>query len=132
MGFQRKSYTLKWSDVEHPLHGLEIRLRGLSIGDLQIVTSLKAEEGEVASSGLDQVGPVIDLFAARLISWNYEDEEGAPIPPSREEIEGLDVTVLLPAIMQWAEAASAVSGPLKNGSPSGSAFPEASLPMEVL
>lgn len=133
MAYQRKTYLLKWPE-DHELHGLEIKLKGLTIGDMQIMGELKdMEERFKENRDLSLFEPFVELLSKKIVSWNYEDDDHKPIPVSEDAIRELDLTELIPALMQWMEkAAGGISAPLKNGSSSGESAQEVSIPMEAL
>lgn len=135
MGYRkpRKLYHLVWPEG-HELHGLELEMRGLSIGQL---TSLSARLGSVtgAQDMAAQYGEVFALFASKLVSWTLEDDDG-PVPATAEGVAAQaddDPMFMISLVMAWADAVASVDTPLPNGSipgpPSGL---EASLPMAPL
>lgn len=127
-GYKRKTYRLKWPE-DSDLHGLEINLRGLSIGDLEKVSNLRLEG---AGNNLDQILPVLDIFAKALISWNLLDEWDNPVHTTIEAIQEQDARMLIAAVLAWVEVVSDIPVPLRKPSPDGEPFPEASIPMETL
>jgi hypothetical protein len=132
MGFRRRNYRLIWPE-EHELHGLEVTVRGLPIGDLQVIAGL-APDGAVGSTAKD-VTPLLKLFAKALVSWNFEDEDGTPVGTSLAELEAQDLRFLLPVIMAWVQEVSTVADPLPtpsgDGAPTDTVAP-ALIPMESL
>lgn len=129
MGYQRKTYTIKWPEG-HVHHGLEVKLRGLSGADLLKVSSLRNRASENVN-GLEEVGEAIDIMAGRILSWNLEDD-GVPIPPTAENIRGEDFGMVMDILNSWVKAVSSVPAPLGAPSNSGGEFPEVSIPMETL
>ncbi len=132
MGFKRKTYKLKWPEG-HDLHGLEIRLAGMNMEELQTLASMKEAAQEAQQSkDISQITPLFDLFADKLISWNYEEDDGTPIAATAEEVRKLDITVFIPAVLGWTDAVASVASPLKKSSSSGEVPQGVSIPMEVL
>ena len=66
--------------------GLEMRVAGITVDEY-----LETER-------FDQQ---VELFAKRLVDWNWEDKEGNPIPPTRAGIATLDVADLRSAVGEW-------------------------------
>lgn len=136
MAYQRKTYLLTWKDEDerHPLHGFEVKLKGLTLGDMQTVTSLQSLQKDLAETrDMSLLDPFVDLLEKKIISWNLQDEEGQDVQPDREGIINLDMTVLLPMMSKWMEqAGGGLSTPLSKGSSSGTTMPVDSIPMEPL
>lgn len=127
MAFKKKVYKLTW-DEGHPYHGLEIRVKGLSFGDLTLMKGL-AGKSQFSEEDLE---PILELFADKIVSWNYEDDNDVPVPVSLEAVRELDAGAVVAALLQWQEAVAAIGAPLKKDSPSGETSLEASIPMEDL
>lgn len=129
MGYQKKRYKLTWVEG-HDLHGLEVSVGGLSIGDLEIMAALKDEAANAKT--FDRIMPMLEVFAKALVSWNYEDEEGAPIGTSLAEIkEKGDAKDIIPVILSWVSEVGDISVPLPESSNSGKSFPVELPPMDV-
>lgn len=127
-GYKRKTYRLRWPE-ESDLHGLEINLRGLSIGDLEKVSNLRLQG---AGNNMDQILPVLGIFAKALISWNLLGEDDQPVSITLESIQEQDARMLIAAVLAWVEVVSDIPVPLRKPSPDGEPFPEESIPMETL
>lgn len=123
MGYQRrKTYLLVFNDEEY--EGLEIRMRPLRVG-------------EVLDSTADDVtrtlANMMDQFASSLMSWNLEDENGAPIPPTIEGVRDQDTDFIMTAYNAWhAQMAGEIAGPKDVNSNDGQPSLVASIPMEEL
>jgi hypothetical protein len=129
VGFQRPHYRLLWPDG-HELHGLEVVTKGLSIGDLKLVAGLAPGAG--VRTSVDDLDPLLDVFARSLISWNFEDENGVPVGTSREDLARQDMRLLMPIVMTWIGEVSTIPAPLSRASSDGERFPTDSIPMESL
>jgi len=129
MGFKnaRRTYKIVVDDGEY--EGLEVRLRGLSVRQLMEVedTANEAESGKPESA--------IELFSKlseNIVSWNLEDDDGAPIGHSVDDLLDLDMSFVLFLVQEWLTAAAGVAVPLGKGSNSGPKLPETSIGMESL
>lgn len=129
MGFQRPNYRLLWPEG-HELHGLEVVTRGLSIGDLKLIAGLAP--GADVRTNVQDLAPLLDVFARSLVSWNFEDEAGDPVGTSREDLDAQDMRLLMPIVMTWVGEVSNIPDPLPRVSPPGGTFPVESIPMESL
>ena len=129
---QRNLYVIKWPEG-HRLHGLEVKLRGLSFKDLRKVNSMRGikSEEDLESGTLDEVFKVL---SKRLVWWSLTDETGQPVPTDPETLADEDFGMMSDILAAWTKAVTGVdeSGPLDKPSPSGNTFPEESIPMETL
>lgn len=126
MSFERKDYVLTWPESSH-WHGLEVRLRGLSIGELEEIARLRdvaKEEG----TALGRIKPVLDMLDKSLISWNLT-VKGVPVPI--EAFRNEDAMMLTAIIVAWTGVVS-VDDPLPQRSDNGKqSVEEVLLPMEI-
>lgn len=130
MGFRTPDYRLIWPEG-HELHGLEVTTSGLSIGDLRTVSGLAPTAARSAS--VDDVEPLLEVFARALVAWNFEDKDGNPVGTSLADLRQQDMRVLMPVIMTWVSEVSTIPDPLPK--PSGDGAPTElldSIPMESL
>lgn len=124
MGYKRnpKVYRLKFEDE---YDGLEVMVRSLSMGQL---ISWKTGDRE-----RDVTEEMVELLAERIVSWNLEDEDGTPVPPTLEAIKAEDNDLVFAIINHWTDAVRGVDAPLPESSPAGEPSPEASaIPMVPL
>ncbi len=88
MGFQRTPRIRRMTfDEGSDFPGLVMKIGGLSLDEWH---SLKYPEA-------------FDLFADRLMEWNWEDENGGPVPPTREGVGSLDAEDMRTLIGVWAD-----------------------------
>jgi len=88
--------------------------------------------GNSVAENIKATRELLSRFAAALVSWNVEDEEGEPVPPTLDSIFAEDLGFVLAVIKAWMDAIAGVSGPLAPSLPAGEPSPEASIPMESL
>jgi hypothetical protein len=140
MTYKRKIYTVKFPE-EHQLQGLEIKLKGLTISDMELLLPIQSMSNTRKKEGegfdLEALDPLAQLLAKKIVSWNIVgvDNDGVetPIPVSIDSIRDMDLNELLPAIEQWMETAAGVDSPLKKISSSGVTSPEVgTIPMTDL
>jgi len=111
---QPKIYKIVFDDPD--LAGLEVKARGLSIGELRD----------------DEITPA-ESFANALVSWNLEDEEGRPLPMTLGTLENYpDLNFINTLVEAWLNAVIGVDDELGKDSGSGKPFLEGSIPMEPL
>ena len=82
-------------------------------------------------ANLDEINGLYDAFGSVLVSWNYEEPEGHPVPATVESLRDLEFDLALAIIRAWLDAVAGVSAPLGEPSGDGDRSLEASLPMEV-
>lgn len=131
MGFVRKSksYVLKFTDPD--MDGLEVKMKGLSVGEFLNVMKLK----ELSEDDPESVVELMSVFARSVVSWNLEDEvagQVVPVAVTEENVQGLDLDFAMTVIGAWIRAINGVSGPLGQTSPAGVPSPAVSIPMDVL
>ncbi|MEU2402818.1 hypothetical protein ABZ609_00530 [Streptomyces rubiginosohelvolus] len=129
MGYRKQPKPLILTfENDEELAGLEVHVRRKSLGEYLEIVGL-------AESDID--GPVLvrqlEEFARSLISWNLEEEDGTPVPPSRDAVFAQDKDLMLKIATRWLERLEGVvDAPLPESSPAGEPSPEASIPMEPL
>lgn len=123
MGYKRQEKVYKLEFEGEDFEGLEVRAKGLSVGQLLEFQTLKDSSDSDASS------KTLGTFASKLVSWNLEDDNG-PVPATLEGVKGQDVDFIMAIVAAWVNAFSSVSSNLGKDSSSGVTFPEGSIPME--
>jgi hypothetical protein len=113
-------------DGDHELAGLEVTMRRLSIGALLEIGAL-ADDDDMGSTAA-----LVDKFAAALVEWNVEDDDGQPVGTDRDSVHGQDIQMILEIVDAWQHAAAGVSGPLAQRSSDGQPSEVVPLPMETL
>jgi hypothetical protein len=77
----------------------------------------------------------VQILTDHLVSWNLQRRggDGTPedVPATREEIGRLDAMFVFQLVKLWGDRMAAVPAPLDDGSTSGQASQEASIPMET-
>lgn len=129
MGYRARVYKLTWPEG-HEFHGLEIKLSGMNAAELRTVRAGSSGDA-TAEERQEVIDQTIATFASHLLSWNYEDHEGNPIPATAEGVDRMDLRILLPACTAWAEEVARPAAPLSPGSSSGPASPEPSAVMDL-
>jgi hypothetical protein len=105
----RKIYNLVFDETtDWP--GLEVQVRTLSMGQLVSVWS-----GEGGGTSVR----TFELFMDRLVGWNLEDEDGRPVPATREAVEAEDDDMVNAIVKKWTDAVLGVPAPLGVNSSSG-------------
>ncbi|MEI5100292.1 hypothetical protein RB200_19415 [Streptomyces sp. PmtG] len=128
MGYKakRKTTTLQF-EPGHDLYGLEVRLRGMNIGEYLRFTGYDGGDGETVSG-------LIQRFGEHLVSWNLEEEDGTAIPATQDSVQQQDHDMVLALANAWMQALAGVhdADPLPESSPSGEPSLAASIPMAEL
>lgn len=144
--FVRKPFLLIWPEG-HELHGLEVRMRRVSIADTLTAMELSEDpDGESPEDWRGRLASMADLVAGHLIGWNLRDavlDEGGmlevnhdgepatrPVPADVAGVRSLDVRTLRAIMVGWTQAVVGVSDPLSPPSGDGEPSPVLSIPME--
>ncbi|MEV6181355.1 hypothetical protein [Streptomyces sp. NPDC052015] len=125
MGYRpkRKIYNLDFTGTDY--EGLEVKMRALTVGEELEFDALRGKDGNARE--------FFELLATLLVSWNVEDDEGRAVPCSFKGVCSQDGAMVLAILNAGQAAASGVSDPLPQSSPSGEPSPEVSaIPMEPL
>ena len=129
--YQRPILRVVFDDSMGDLSGFVARFRRLSVADvLTLMTFGSGSDAEEIEKG-------IDILGGKLISWNLVDENGDPVPATREGVSQQDIELIealtsaLTRNMRVAD--SPLERPLNGGRPSPEeAERELSIPMEPL
>ncbi len=134
MGFtpKRKHYRLVFADPD--MQGLVVEATSPPMGVFIDGASLADLDSDDAQSAgrLKEVDALFSHFAAALMSWNLEDEEGASIPATKAGLYTQDIDFVLAVIRAWVQVTTSVAAPLSDGSSAGGPSLVASIPMETL
>lgn len=128
MGY-RKVPTIYTLDKIPDEDGLVVRMKAIKIGKIRKLVRLLGLDDDQMLEALDEL---FSLLSEGLVSWNLEDEDGAPVPTGMEGIEELELPFLLKVLNCWLENMTGVDEDLGKGSPSGESFPGRPLTMEAL
>lgn len=140
MGFkpQRRIYVLEFEKEE--LNGLEVRARSVPLGqylDIVEIAEVAGPDGvdnltpEQTMKMVGAVGNLLESFADVLVSWNVEDEDGAPVPANLDGLRSQEFPFVMEIIQAWVGAVAGASDPLGPESSGGAPSVVASIPMET-
>jgi hypothetical protein len=105
MGHRRRStiYKLTFDDTHgEELAGLEITCRGASHDQLFDIALLGGVDfTNLMATGIESIRRISASFPDRMIDWNHEDEQGRPIPCTKESFFAEDYTFTVPVIEAW-------------------------------
>lgn len=136
MGFKKQTtiYELTFEDPD--LEGLEIKAKSVPSGDLldlmDAASKVDVTTKTFSSDDLSAIEQLLNGFAKALVSWNLEEEDGTPIPPTLEKVREQEFIFILPIVTAWMDAIAGVSSDLGKDSGSGETSLVESLPMETL
>lgn len=125
MGFREPSTITLTFQPGDEYHGLEARMRSMSIADWLTASGLDGSEGDNAATTMQR-------FYKALISWNLEDEHGQPVPVT--DAPNRDARMIRRLNNAWIEALAGVhtADPLPDTSTSGGNSPAPPIPMAPL
>lgn len=128
----RTIYTLAFEDPDYA--GMEVKTKSLSVGEMIKASALMAlsDDSLPAEQKLAHMGEAFDLFSKALLSWNLEEEDGTPVPCTRDGMDTLEMPMISGLITAWVKAAAGASDPLNNDSTSGQPSLVESIPTEAL
>lgn len=120
-GYKRpqKKFRLKFADDD--MAGLEVAVRRLSfdglLGLIRLADGLKGDGSILAK--LERTEKLFTVMARGIVSWNLLDDDGAPVPVTRDGIGAQDLGFLLQIVYPWIEAVASVDSPLPQSSANG-------------
>ncbi|WP_030798979.1 hypothetical protein [Streptomyces sp. NRRL S-337] len=131
MGYRKQPRRIEISLAGHAEYGdVRATARGMNLADYLELMGYSEGPEVTSKSGIVRQ---LERFADSLISWNLEEEDGTPTPPTYDEFFALDESLALALATDWIERLGGkVSDPLDATSPDGGPSPEASIPMEPL
>ncbi|WP_406156985.1 hypothetical protein [Streptomyces canus] len=122
MGFNASPRAVRIDfSPDHQYHGAEARIRHMSLGEWEAV--IESDEDSA-----------VEEMAKRLVDWNFTDDNGDPIPATREGLRQVDTSLVTALKVAWIQSLTGVhaADPLPQSSPSGEPSLVASVPMEAL
>lgn len=124
----RKKINVITIDLNDKYEGLVVRMKSPSLGKLRrLMSTINRDELDATL-----IDGVIDLVAGHLLSWTLEDETGAEIQPTVDEVADLDLVMLLDISNAWVGNVTNVDSDLGKDSQSGEQFPGQPVTMEAL
>ncbi|MEV7470274.1 hypothetical protein AB0O20_27775 [Streptomyces kronopolitis] len=131
MGYRKAPHRIEVSLAGHAEYGdVRATARGMDLSDYLELHGYTESPETTGKAGIVRQ---LERFADSLISWNIEEEDGRPTPPTKEEFFSLDGELALALATDWIERLGGkVDRPLPSGSPDGEPSPEVSIPMEPL
>lgn len=118
-------------EFEGDREGLVVRMKGIKFGKVRRLLSVLGGDQDADLSDED-IETVFSELLDNIVSWNMEDEEGVPIPVTRESLEDEEFRDILDIFGKWLEVLTGPSDDLGKDSASGATFPVALPTMEAL
>lgn len=104
MGYRRKQQTLRL-DFTGELEGLRVELRQVSPAVMRrIVAAAEIVQDAPLIEQANRVLDLCDALGGLLVSWNYQDEDGNPVPPTAEALSKEDTSFVLALVYGWMDA----------------------------
>lgn len=128
MGYKSRPRTFLLSFEDEEYKGLEIEMKGLSVAGFLTLAKVTSSDNQTQ----EQVGTMFRLFSTGLKSWNMEDEDGTPLPPTYDSVLTLDSDFVIHVVASWMEGMAGVDKELGKGSDSGATSPVPLPTMELL
>lgn len=101
------TYLIEFADepgVAEALRGLVFEARSATIDQLYLLVNMgNVDITNLTSDGFAMMEKLTDTFPDRLVAWNYQDEAGRDLPPTKEIFANEDWNLTLPMIQKWLE-----------------------------
>lgn len=111
MGFKLPERTLTLQFEGTAWEGAEIKMRL----DLPLSSFIDAQRLQAAGD----IEGIANFVAGLLMSWNLDNDDGKPKPPTYEGVMSLPATLLNDLITLWVQGQVEPPTPLKQGSSNG-------------
>jgi hypothetical protein len=128
-GYQRPILKLVWPE-DSEFHGLEVRVRRLSIGALLEIAEM--ETGTTEANAVERLDKLVTKVSKMIVSWNLLDDDGEQVPTTPDGIKTGDEQLLYAIISTTTDLMVGAKPPLPQPSTDGEQSLEASIPMETL
>jgi hypothetical protein len=119
MGYklQKKLLKLRFEEYE----GLIVKAKSASLGQvLGLMDLAQMDREKITVEDKQRLDELFRLFAAKLVEWNLEDEDGVSVPPTHEGLMDQEMDFVLDIVMGWLEMLVKVPDPLDKRSGAGS------------
>lgn len=118
-------YTLEF---DGELEGLTVRVKSIKFGKVRQLLALMDAEDQDAET-MDEIAR---MLADSIVSWDFEDEHGQPIPVTQEAVDDLEFGEVMAITNKWLDEITGPNEQLGKGSNSGGSFPGQPLTMAAL
>lgn len=139
MGYRKTSRRVQVSLKDHPEYGDETDYpqavaRGRSLDEYLHLMGYDEVEEDTDEDEKGRVRQQLEAFGDSLIEWNLEEEDGTPIPATRQALfHQIDQGLALALATEWLERLGGkVDAPLPQSSPAGEPSQVALIPTETL
>lgn len=132
-GYRRPRVKVTFGEGKGDMEGFWFRFRRPSIADLVSLSGVDdLESGTFTDRDMEIVDSVYETLAGRIVEWNLETEDGAPVPVSAEAIAEQDIEFVMELVKAMVGEYD-VPDPLPVPSSVGQRWAEEALiPMEIL
>ena len=127
---RKKTYNLYFTDEQ--FEGLVIEARSGTLDEFCEVRDLLTSDTASVKEQLANVKSAHDIIFPKLQQWNLQEEDGTPVPLTREAFDTQDKEFTEGITYAWQLAVSGVRPALKKESNSGVLSAAESIPMETL
>lgn len=134
MGYKRnRTVDLKFGPDTGEMAGFEISLRRLSVEETLDISELADIPDDTPIHEQKKlVRELTDRVAEKIVSWNLDDDNDQPIPPSGTALRAEDLAFVQEIVTAWLDAIGSVSAPLAQTSSAGVPSEVSSIPMDAL
>lgn len=128
MGFRPNSnenrtiYNLHFE--ESSLSEVEVKVTACSVNQFNEIMGGATAVGDEAVKGANKL---LELFAEHIMSWNFENEDGSPMPITAQALGDLEQPLVIRLIAAWQAAMVTVPNHSRTRSYSGAPSEELSL-----
>jgi hypothetical protein len=120
MAYVRKHKLYKLDFTGTTLEGLTMVMKGMTIGEALQLQHLRDLADKDLDTQLEGLTELMTFVAERIVEWDMVEEDGTPVPATREQLMSLDMGDTMLAVERWQAAVEDVPAPLEQPSNGGS------------
>jgi hypothetical protein len=115
-------------EFDGDLEGLHVRIKSIKFGKVRrLMALMDADDKDV-----EVMDEIAVMLTGAIVSWDFQDEKGQPLPVNQESIDDLEFDEVLGIVNKWLDHITGPSDDLGKDSTSGEKFPGRPLTMEAL
>jgi len=125
---RRRIPTIYTLEFDGELEGLTVRMKSIKFGKVRQLVALMDDD----NSELESMEQIAVELADAIVSWDFEDEDGQPIPVSKAAVDDLEFGEVMAITNKWLDQITGPTRDLGKDSNSGGSFPGQPLTMAAL
>lgn len=127
---EKKLYALNFEELDD-FGGLEVTMSGVSLERFLSISRLQSQLSTPNGQTTENIEKQFEFIGSLIESWNLEDEDGKPVPPTYESLKQQDFEFAQVIAQGYFQALASVPKASNSNSNSGPLSEEPFIPMEA-